>query len=101
MLRVTDKERGYAILMHDPKKFVDVWVEDRFADQTQGAVTNAHGLAETLGSDTWDSLHHLDFLVMCCCDAVEYQIRSIGYPAPRGADRIGAVSPAKDAFVGA
>ena len=99
MLGVADKERRDTIPVHDLEEFVNVWVKDGFADQTQGAVTNAHGFAETLGSNSRDALHHLDLLVVRCCDAVEYHVGGIGYPAPRGANRVGTMSPAEYAFI--
>jgi hypothetical protein len=101
MLGVTDKKRGNAILMHNGEEFVDMWVKDWFANETEGTVTNAHGFSETLRSNSWNALHHLDLFVMRCCYAVEDKVWRISDPAPCGADGISTVAPAENALVGA
>ena len=101
LLGVTDKERGDPVAVHDPEELVDVRVEDGLADQTQGAVSDSHCFSEALCSHSGDALHHLDLLVVRCCDAVEDHVWSISDPSPCRPDGICAVSPAEDTLVGA
>ncbi len=101
VLGVADEEAGDAFAVQQRGEFVDVRVEDGLADEAEGAVLDLHRFGEALGAHAGHALHHLDFLVVAFFDAVEDQVWWVDLPAPGGADGVGAVAPAEDAFVAA
>ena len=76
-------------------------VEDGFANETEGAMSDFHSFLETLGSDARDASHHLDLFVVAFFGACKDHFWRVDLPSPGCTYGIGAVAPAKDAFIAA
>ena len=64
-------------------------------------MADAHRLLEALRPYTGDAAHHLDLAQVLPLGALEDEVGRVDLPAPGGGDRVGAVAPAEDTFVGA
>ena len=64
MLGVADQEAGDMFFVEEGEEFIDVGVEDGFADEAKGAVSNLHGFLKSRGADAGDTAQHFYFLVM-------------------------------------
>jgi len=99
-LRVGHHEGGDAAPVQLREKRVDARVDDRLADQREGAVADApEGVLEPLGQDAWHAAQRLDHLEVLTLEALDELVRVVDLPAEGGADRVVVVPPAKDALV--
>lgn len=101
VLCVADEEGGNMLFMEHSCEFIDVRVEYGLAYKTECAMSYSHCFGKSLRSYTGYSSHHFDLLVVACFHAVEDHLWWIDLPSPCCSNRVGAVSPAKYAFVGA
>ena len=100
MLGVAHHEAGNVLRVEHFQEPVDVRVENGLTDQTQGTVADAHSLGESLSSDTGNTLHHLDLLIVTFFHTLEDQLGRVNLPTPSCSNRVCTVTPTENALVG-
>ena len=102
VLRIADEKGRNMLGVHERQQLVDARVEDGLAHQAQRTVPDARaGFDEARGPHAGDAAHHADLLVVRGFDARKDEGGRVRHPAPGGADRVRAMAPTEDAFVGA
>jgi hypothetical protein len=93
VLSVADKEGRDLRTVKKGEESVDVRIEDRLSDERQCTVADTESFAETVRTDSGNSLHHLDLTVVAFDDSLENLFRRINLPSPCGTDGVGSVTP--------
>mmetsp|Transcript_11150 Transcript_11150/g.28265 ORF Transcript_11150/g.28265 Transcript_11150/m.28265 type:complete len:316 (-) Transcript_11150:765-1712(-) len=101
MLPVGDQKGADVTVVQVLQEFVDSWIHDGLSHQRKSAVLDRVGLLPSLGIHTGDAFCLLDHLDVSLDGLIDDKVGVVRLPAPRLADGIFVVSPAKDALVGA
>lgn len=101
MLGVADEERRNVRFVKERKERVDMRIKDWLADERESTMANAEGFCEAGRYNTGDTFHHLDLAIMTFDYTLEDVFWRINLPTPGGTDRVGAMTPAENALVGA